>query len=166
VLGVDVQNLLPGFPSIRGHEDAALFVRSGIVPEGGHVHDVCVERIDDDARDVARVRESQVPPGLASIERLVDAVAERNTVARVRLAGANPHHVRIVGVDGDVADRNRGLVIEDRRPGHASVDRLEQAARGRRDVNQRRIAGNPLDVGDAAAHRCRSDAAPFETLEE
>src|SRR5512134_400128 len=76
------------------------------MPERGDVHDVRVERVDTDLRDVARLGEAEVSPGLASIVRAVNAVAMRDVAADARLAHADVDHARFSCCDGDRPDRS------------------------------------------------------------
>ena len=136
MLGVDVEGLLPGLAAIGGHEDAAFLVGAGVVAERADVGDVGVEGIEGDAGDVVGVLEAEVAPGLAAVERFVDAVAEANAVAGVGLAGAEPDDVGVMRVDGDIADGDSGLVIEDGGPGGAGVGGFEEAAGRGGDVDE------------------------------
>ena len=124
------------------------------------VHDVGIDRIDDDATDVVRVAQAQMRPRAPAVERLVDAIAERRALTVVGLARADPDDVRIRGRHRDVADRRDALAIEERRPGRAGVGRFPQPARRM----ARRRSSTPcavhLDVIDAAAHDGRTDRAP------
>ncbi len=156
---VDVEDLLPGLPAVRGLEDAALRVLPPLAPQGGDPGDVGIGRMEDDAGDVLGAVEPHVGPGLAGVERAVDAVADRGAVAQVPLAGAHPDDVRVPLEDGDGADRVHRLVVEDRQPGEAAVPRLPDAARGGPDVDRLRIGLDPFDRRDPAAHRRRPDRA-------
>ena len=80
-------------------------------------------------------RQAHVRPGLAAVGRLVDAVADRDAVARPRLAGADPDRLRVGRIDGDGADRLHRLLVEHRLERGAAVDRLPHAAAGGADVD-------------------------------
>ncbi len=72
---VEVEDLLPGLSAVGRLEHAALLVGR---PEAAHrrdVDDVGVGGMDDDAADVLRLAQPHVLPGLARVDRLVDAVA-------------------------------------------------------------------------------------------
>src|SRR5262249_30195793 len=113
---VDELDEVPGLAAVAGPVHAALRVRPPEVAEGGDVDDVRVPRVDDDAADVVRFLEAHVPPGLAAVGGPVHALAPRDAVARVGLAGADPDDVRVGRGHGDVADGGRALVLEDRSP--------------------------------------------------
>ena len=71
---------------------------------GGHEDVIRVCRIDPDLTDVGGVFEPHVPPGLAAIRGLVDAIAVGDRALRVVLAGADPHREWIVRVERYNAD--------------------------------------------------------------
>ena len=76
-----------------------------------------IGRVDHDARDVMRVAQPHVRPRLAGILRLVDAVARVRAARAARVAGSDPDDPGIRRRDGDGADRQLVLAIEDRREG-------------------------------------------------
>src|SRR5688572_12629546 len=103
----------------------------------GDVDLLRVTWVDDDARDVARVGEAEVLPGLAAVGGLVDAIAERDRVADVGFARADVDHVGIPGFEREVANGLDRLLVEERRPGGAGVGALPDAARCASDVKDR-----------------------------
>src|SRR5690606_21524899 len=96
-------------------------------------------------------------PGLAAVGGLVDAVAVRDGVARVRLAGADPDDVAVGGGDADGADGDGVLLVELVLEGDAVVDGLEQAAGGGGDEVGARVGLEAGDGGAAPALRGRAD---------
>ena len=82
----------------------------------------------------------------------------------VVLARAEPEDVRVLRIDGDAAEREDAVVVEDRREGDAAVRRLPEAAERRRDVPDARVLRVDLDVDDAARGQRRTDAAKLEAL--
>ena len=128
------QHLLPGLAAVGGLVEAAVAAGAPQRSLGGDVDDVRVARIDDDLADVLGVLQADVLPADAAVARAVDAVAVADAALGVVLAGAHPHGERVVGVEGQAADRVGALVVEDRRPGDAGVGRLPHAAGGRGDV--------------------------------
>ena len=108
------------------------------------------------------VLEADVLPGLAAVDRPVDAVAVGDAALAVVLAGADPDRERVLRVERDAADRVRALAVEDRRPGRARVGRLPDAARGDRDVPDRVVPRVDGDVADAPGGHRRPDAAERE----
>ena len=65
----------PGLAAIGGAVHAAFGVWTEGMPEGCHQHDVRVGRVDDQRANLAAVLEPDIAPGLAAVDRLVDAVA-------------------------------------------------------------------------------------------
>ena len=156
---IDVEHPAPGLAAVDRLEHPALRVLPPDLAEGRHPGDVRVGGMQHDAVDVLRLLQPQVGPGLAAVERAVDAVADRDAVARVPLARAHPDDVRIGLVDGDGPDRGHRLVVEDRRPGEAAVDRLPDAARGAAGIHDVRIGLDDVERRQAAAHGGRADRA-------
>ena len=104
-------------------------------------------------------------PGLAAVGGAPDAVADRGTLAVVRLARADVDDVRIGRRNGDGADRFIRHVVEHRMPVKAAVGRLPHAAGGEADVQQHRILFGADDIVQAAHHHRRSDGAEFKTAQ-
>ena len=163
---VDGEDVLPGDAAVGGLEDAALFVGAPQPAHRRHVDDVGVLRVDDDAADVLRVAQAHVLPGLAAVDRLVDAVTPRGALAIVRFAGAHPHDVGIGRVDGDVADRHRGLGVEHVLPRVATIDRLQQTAGRRRRIEDRGVGLVHREVRDAPAHEDGPDVPAGDAVED
>src|SRR5262249_21968385 len=145
---VDELHLRPGLAAVGGLVDAALLVRRPEVAQRRDVHDVGVLRVDDDAADVARLLETDVLPGLAAVGGLVHAVAPRDAVARVVLAGADPHDVGVGRRHRDGTDAQGRLVVEDRLPAVAAVGGLPDAAGRGAEVDRLGVA-LPARVLDA-----------------
>ncbi len=166
IVGQTVRELLPGAAPVGRLEDAAL---AGVAPEIAdcrHVHDVRIARMGDHPRNLERVAEADVRERAAAVGGLVEAVAPRHAVAVVRLARADPEHAGIGLEDGDVADRGRSVVVEDRRPGRAGVRRLPDAARCGRGQRKSEVGVERLDVGDPAAGRPGADGAELVVGEQ
>ena len=108
--------------------------------------------MDEDASDVPAPLKPHVPPGVSTVDGLVDAVAPAGRLPVLRFAGADPDQVRVRLVEGHVADGARGLVVEDRRPRGAVILGLPDAARARADVEDLRLRLHHGEVGDAPAH--------------
>jgi hypothetical protein len=118
--------------------------------------------VDEDLADVLGGLEPHVLPALAPVLALVDAVAVADAALRVVLAGAHPHHVRVVRVDRHAADRVGALAVEDGRPGGAGVLRLPHAAGGGRQEPPPVVRGVDGDVDDPAGRHGGADAAQLE----
>ena len=86
-------------------------------------------------------------------------------LAVVRLAGADPDDVGIRLRDGDVADREQPLVLEQRRERRAIARRLPHAAVRRADVPDRRVLFVDGEIGDAPRHGGRTDRSEVQLLE-
>ena len=165
-LVVDVEHLLPGLAAVDRLEDAALLVGRPQVAHGRDVDDVGVRRVDDDPRDVLRVGEPHVLPGLAGVGRLVDAVARVGDADARRVAGADPDDVLVGRGDGHAPDAGHVLPVEHRLERRAVVRRLPQAAVADRDVEgvevrlQRRLGHR--DVGNPRSGAIRPEGAVGE----
>ncbi len=94
---IRVENLIPGFSAIRGHEHSAFIIRPKSMAQGSHINDIGIFRIDHDSRNVPGVFESYVPPGLSAIGGFIDTIPEGNTVADVRLPGPGIDDIGIAG---------------------------------------------------------------------
>ena len=134
--------------------------------ERGHVHGLRIGRIYKDVANVVGVTEPEVRPALATISRLVDAVAPRNAVARVVLTRAHPDDVGVGRMDGDGADGIGAFVIEERLEGDSIVHGPPEAARRSGDEDRVRELTDHVDVDDATAGSRRADRAPAEVFEE
>ena len=118
----------------------------------------------DHFADCARVAESNILPGLAAIDRLVDSVAMRNVAANASFARAHVDHVRVRWRNRQASDRRRSLFIENRRPGHGAVGGLPHTTAGTAEVVRRGIAGNARRRQRAAAAEWTHHAV-FHALE-
>jgi hypothetical protein len=157
------ENLLPRGPAVGGAVDPTIVVRSPQVPQRRDKDRVGVPRVDHHAPDVVRLLEPHVRPRLATVERPVDPVSPRGTLAIVGLPGPHPHDPGIARRDGNVTDRRAASVaIEDRGPRRPVVGGAEHPASGRPHEDRRRPTGNRLDVVDAPPERRRADVAPGE----
>jgi len=148
---VDEQHAVPRSAAVGRSEDAALRLRAVRVAERAGEDDVGVLRVDDHARDAAGPIEAHARPRFAGVGRLVDAIADRDVASDECLAGAGPDRVRIAGRNRQRANRLDVLIVEDRIPVGAGVAGFPDAARGRADVEDVRIARNPGDRDHAIA---------------
>src|SRR5581483_4913994 len=162
---VNVERLTPALAAVERHEHSAIGVRPPCVPQCCNDHVIGVVRIDDDAADLADVRETHGPPGLAGIRRQISACAGKHVVADVRFARTHPDDVGIRGCNGDRADGARLFVLEDRLPVQAAVGGLEYAPATCADVVDERIAGDARDGRYSAAGDRRAEIAEFELPE-
>jgi hypothetical protein len=116
--------------------------------------------------DALGLLQSQVGPGAAAVQGAVDAVPHRGAVPGVPLAGADPDDVRGGLVDGHGADGGHRLIVEDRLPGEAAVDRLPDASGGGAHVDDFRVGGHRVHGGHPAAHAGRADGAGLHARQE
>ena len=153
------QALRPRLAAVGGLIQAALAAALPQRPRRRDVDHVGIARVHHDARDVLGSLQPHVAPGPAAVFALVDAVAVGDAALIVVLAGAHPDDRRILGIDRDVADRIRAVVVEYRRPGGAVVVGQPDAARGFGDQVMIGIVGEHRDLRDAAGDECRADVA-------
>src|SRR4051812_28478552 len=111
---ISVKNLSPRFSAVRRLEDAALRIRTEYVAECCDVADVWICRVNADARDLARVSESQRGPGLSRVVGTPYAVAVRNISADVGLTRTDIDDVRVRFAHTDRADRAAEILVRDR----------------------------------------------------
>ncbi len=122
--------------------------------ERGDVHDVVIDRVDDDSPDVPRLGESHQLPGVAAIGRLVHARAPRRALPVVVLSGPDPDEIRVVWRYRHVADGDDVvLIIEEDLPGRAVVRRFPEATGRGRDVEDGGIALEDGEIVNPARHR-------------
>ncbi len=160
----DVQHLLPRLAAVLRPEQAPLLVGREQMAERGDKDDVGVGRMDGDAPDVMGVGQPQVSPGRARVHRLEDAKAGERTPSQQLLAGSHIQHVRVRGRHRDVTNRAGRLVVEDRRPGHAVIDRLPHRSGSEAGVDDAG-AGHGGDRFDPAALQSRAERLPAEAAE-
>ena len=150
---VDEQDPLPGASAVTRPEDAALRLGPVAVTHGRDVDDRCITRVDGQTADAAGLVEPHVRPGLASVGRFVDAVANLDVRPDVRVTRAGPHDVCIRWCDRERADGRGGLVVEDRVPVQSAVGGLEDTARGRAGEDRVRVARHTGHRVDAVPRR-------------
>src|SRR6185369_3749446 len=96
---VDREDRFPGLAAVGGLVEAAVAARIPQRALGRDEDHVRIARIDDDLPNVLGALETHIDPGLAAVDRLVDAVPIRDAALAVVLAAAHPDHGRVVGVD-------------------------------------------------------------------
>src|SRR5205085_137821 len=103
-------------------------------------------------------------PGLPAIGRFVDAVADRDAVARPAFASADPDVLRIFWIEREGADGLDRLFVEDRLVTRAAILGFPNAAAGRADEDGQLAGRFPRgrDGRDAPAHGRRTDIARAE----
>ena len=121
--------------------------------------------MNHDSANVVRGGQAHVFPGLATVERFVNSIAPRGTLAVVGLAAPDPDHGRIGRSDGNVADGRDAFLIEHRLPGCAVVGGFPDAAGGRAHVHDVGIDFDDCEVINAPAHHGGTNLAKFQILE-
>ena len=125
---------------------------------GADEHVVAVAGIHQDLGDVLGILQSDVGPVFAAVGGLVDAIADRDAVARPGFAGTDPDVLRIRGINRDRADGLHVGLDRRRLEGRAAVDRFPDAAAGRADEDGDACR---LDHGVTAAMRPLMVAEPM-----
>ena len=157
---IDEEHTLPGETAVNGLVDAALAAASPEAAERRDIDHFVIDGIDDHAGDQLRCRQAHVLKGLAAVGGLVDPVAPRLALTVVVLTRADPHRIRIVGRNGDVANRNGIIqIVEERLPCRPVVRGFPQPASRGCDVEDGGIRLEHCHVVDAPAHCGRSDVA-------
>ena len=154
---VDVQDALPGLARVGGLVQPTIAAGAPQRPLSRDEDGVGIAGIEVDVRDVAGGLEADVLPGLAAVDGPVDAVAPRYAALVVVLAGADPHHVRVVRVKADHADRVALLAVEQWLVGDAVVVGHPQAAGRGADEVTVRSGGIDGEVRDTSRRIRRAD---------
>ncbi len=163
-LVADEEDLLPCLAAVSGAEDAALGVGSPHVALRGDIDEVRVLRMNSHARDLVRVLQTDVLPGLPAVGGLVDAVAVRDVAADGRLPHPGVDHVGVGLGDADRADRpGLEVLVRHRRPVRPAVRGLPDAASGASEVVNQRLPAHARDRRDAPAAK-RPDVAELHPL--
>ncbi len=159
------EDLLPRVAAVLRAIHAAFGVRSVRMAERGDKQQIGIVRIDDDARDLLRVAQPDVRPGLPCVVGLVHAVALRDVAAHVGFAGADVEDVRPRRRHGDRTDRADGLSVKDGLPRASRVECAPDSAVDRAEEKLVRLVRDAGDGEDAAGAE-RADAAPVQVREE
>src|SRR2546422_2183364 len=118
-----------------------------------------------DLGNLAHVAQAHELPGLARVGRHEDPPAIDHVVARIAFPGAHPYDVRVRGRERHSADRRCRLVLEDRLPRIAAIDRLPYAARCGADVVHVAVSRHADDGGHAPAGNGGSEITELEIVE-
>src|SRR5438093_1063137 len=161
---VDEQHAVPVLTAVGGAEYAALCLPACHAADRARDDDAGIGGVNADAADAARLVEGPVRPGRASVERLINTVADDVAVAdRPRLSSTRPDDARVGRRDGKRADGRDGQGVRHRRPSHAAVGRLPYAAGCGAGAVREWIARHAGDRGDAVADG-RPDEAECQTV--
>src|SRR5262245_30730436 len=77
--------------------------------------------------------QTHVLPRFPAVGALIDAIAVSDAALTVVLAGAHPHHIRVLRIHHDATDGERTLVVEHWNPGRAGVGGFPHATGRDRD---------------------------------
>ena len=166
ILGIGIERLAPGLARIRRKEDATVRIGAEGMTHGCNEDAAWIARVQGNARDGHRLVKAAVIPSLAAVVGVVHAAADGDAVAYVRFTGSHPDGIGMFGIDGDVADGNGVWMLKDRLPRDAAIHGLKKAAGAGGGVKQTWISRDAFDAGNASAHGGRTDASPFESIEE
>ena len=158
----DVLDELPALAAVGRLVESPLRICLPRRAERGDVYRVRVARMHDDATDMLCLLEPHELPVEAAVRGFVDASAGLDRVARVRLAGARPHLLRVRGCDRKHAHGDHALVVEHGTPGHTVIRSLPDAAAGRREEQGLGRTWNTNDVGRATFEVRGPDGAPAQ----
>src|SRR5207247_6307108 len=86
---VDVLHLVPGLTAVCCLVNAALFIRSEEMSQRSNIDGLWILRIDHYPADALRILQSDIGEGFATVDGLVDAVAECRCLTVIRFAGAD-----------------------------------------------------------------------------
>ena len=81
-----IKNLFPGFATIKRTENAALSIWTIGVPKRGDQNAVRILGVDNQLADRPRIAQADVLPGLAAVNRFVNAVTMRGVAADAAFA--------------------------------------------------------------------------------
>ena len=130
------------------------------MPERRDEHGLLVARMDQHIADLARVLQPDMLPGLARVERAVDAVAVAEVPPDARLAHAHEDDIGIALCDRDGTDRPRPeRTVRNIPPGHAAIGSLPDAAACTSEVEGHGLTDDARTC-DASPAACRSDIPP------
>ena len=128
-------------------------------------NDVGISWIDNQRADLAAVSESDIFPGLARIDRFVNADSVSGVAANGRFTGAGVNDIVIRRRDRDCANRRNIFLVEKRRPILATVHCFPNAAGNSAEIIGVRFPRNAFNRERATAAE-RSDLAPLHPAEQ
>ncbi len=149
---VHLENRGPARSPVGGPEEAPVAAGGPEGPLRGDEDHVSVPGIHQDLPDMLRAPEPHVLPGATGVPAQVHPVSPGHVAAADVLSRPHPHHVGVVGVQGDVADGVGSLLVEDGGPGGSGVGGSPEAPGSHCHEPCRLIGGAHLDVGNAPSH--------------
>src|SRR6185312_7709126 len=154
-----VKHLLESLAAISRAEYSALGIWTVGMAKCSNEEPVRIRGIDLDVRNHLRLAETQMRPRLASVGRLVHAIADREIRPNDSGASSYIDDVRIRRRDSYCADRSRWFVIEQRDPVRAVICGPPDTAVVVSDIEDIRLAGHPRERPGAPRAR-RPDLPP------
>ncbi len=140
---VEVEHLAPGGAAVRALEDAALLVRTERIAERGDPDGVGIIGMNDDAADLAGIRQADEAPCPALVGRAIGADSRRHVAADAGRPGAGVDHVGIRRRDGNRSDAAcLDLAVRQVLPRGPRIDRAPYAAARCSHVERMRPAGH------------------------
>ena len=161
----EIEGARPGGAAILGPVHPAFAPAVPERPLGGPQDGVPVPRVHQDPADVLRAGEAHLLPGGAAVAAPIDAVTPADVTSAHVLPGAQPHHFRVGGVEGDRSEGVGRVLVKDRLPGGAAVLRLPEPAGTDDHIPGGAALRVHRDVRDAPAHERRTDAAQLQALD-
>ena len=158
------QHFLPSLSAVVRTKHPAHLIRTVGVPQRRNVHDVRILRIHDNLRDMSRVFQPDVRPGLSAIHGFVHSIAVRNISANARFARAHVNHVRIRRRHCDRTHGHDPGLVRHRRPRDPAVRRFPGTARHGPEIIGLGIARHAGYREGAPATKW-AHLAPFHPLE-
>ncbi len=125
---VGVQYALPRLAAVGRTIDAARRARLVHVSEHCGKRAIWIRSIHRNLRNCSTLIQADVLPRFTGIARFPQAVAERDIITQIRLTRSDVHDVCVAWCNGDRTDGTDRLLIENRVPRYAAVDRLKEAA--------------------------------------
>ena len=159
--------MTPGAAAIGGAEYPTFRIPRPLPPQRRDIHDAGIGGVDQHLGDVVRLRETHVRPAAPRVggaEHPCTGIGIAG-IARLRLAGADPHDVGVAARHRHVADRECALVLEDRAPGEAVVDGLPEVPRSDAGVDGAGVPGRDCDRLDARADLHGAGRPPRQAAE-
>jgi len=159
------ENFRPRFAAVACPENSPFRIWAKGVTKRGHEYDIWIIRMNDERADLARVAQPDIFPVLSGIDRFVNTGAVSGVPANGGFAGADVNSVVIGWRDREGADRRNVLLIKERRPIRAAVQRFPDSARNGAKVPGVRFPRHALNRQGASTAEW-SDLSPLHSGEK
>src|SRR5882724_9913713 len=159
------ENLRPRFATVARPENSTFRIWAEGVTKGGHEYYVWIIWMNDERADLAGVAQPDIFPVLSGIDRFVNPRAISGITANGGFAGANINGIVVGGRHREGADRRNVLLIKERRPIRAAVQRFPDPARNRAEVPGIGFPRHPCN-GQGAATAEWPDLSPLHSREK